>query len=244
MTVKYIDPESFYIKIQIDFATAYGVNVAILTGKLYRLERELTGKTDDEGLKWIRLSNPEWQAELPFFSEATIKRTISDAEALTILLSRTFAGRCKWYRLNPAFVSGQFDTIGGNVSGQNDTIGGNVSGQNDTIEARYQVNLTQSSGQFDTLPRILSYSPINPKNNNGTAIFQKLLELFQYQTSEAVYHKVFQPLEFVGIEGETLTVTGPALALEVFKGRWLKRVQQTATRFGISQIIIAQGVQS
>lgn len=111
MTVKYIDPESFYIKTQIDFACAYGVNVAILTSKLYRLERGLTGKVDDQGCKWIRMSSQEWLAELPFWSEATIKRTIGDAQTLSILLTRNFAGRCKWYRLNPNFVSGQFDAI-------------------------------------------------------------------------------------------------------------------------------------
>lgn len=113
--VKYIPPENHYIILDIAFATAYGVNEALLFGKLFRLQYEWAGKVDVDGQKWVRLTYEEWKNELPFLSKNTIIRTIEKLEESEILLSKVFSGRSKWYRCNPEYISLDLSTQNGQM---------------------------------------------------------------------------------------------------------------------------------
>ena len=104
MPAKLKSPDSHFVQIDIEFAKEHGLNEAIMAGKMLRLQEYLTGATDDNGIKWIRLTLEEWQKELPFLGEMTIRRTIENLETNSIFLSTTFTGRSKWYRLNPDYL--------------------------------------------------------------------------------------------------------------------------------------------
>lgn len=103
-TIKYSPPENHYIQLDIAFATAYGVNEALLFDKLYRLQNQFEGKVDDKGNKWVRLTYDEWEKEIPFLSRNTIIRTTEHLEETGIFLSSVFFGRSKWYRCNPEYI--------------------------------------------------------------------------------------------------------------------------------------------
>ncbi|CAG9606568.1 hypothetical protein [Pseudoneobacillus rhizosphaerae] len=57
-----------------------------------------------EGKKWIYCSYKDWQKEVPFWSESTIKRAIKSLEDLGILISANWneskLDKTKWYRIN------------------------------------------------------------------------------------------------------------------------------------------------
>ncbi len=109
MTVRYSPPENNYIQLDIIFATAYGVNEALLFAKLHRLDEQWQGFIDEQGNKWVRLTYEEWEKELPFLSRNTIIRTIDNMAngEDTLIFSTVFSGRSKWYRCNSEFLSTQ-----------------------------------------------------------------------------------------------------------------------------------------
>lgn len=152
-----LDYDKYFIQFQIDFATEHGLNEAIIAGKMQRLERNLTGQTDEAGAKWVRMTLEEWAIELPFWSVPTIHRAIASCVGKGIFLSRTFTGRSKWYRLNPDFVASPEAGKGPPPD---------VSDQNDHIPAEpMRSKRSDVSDQNDQLPTILTYNPLNTSTN-------------------------------------------------------------------------------
>lgn len=125
-TVKFNPPENHYIQLDIQFATQYGVNEALLFAKLYRVEKEWHGFKDKQGIKWVRLTYDEWLKETPFFSRNTIIRTLDSLVDQGLICARVFNGRSKWYRCNQDYV--------------------NLTTQNGYIEQDYD-NTTTQNGQ-------------------------------------------------------------------------------------------------
>lgn len=83
-------------------AVQIGLNQAILLQQLhYWLIRSTNIK---EGHHWSYQSLTDWQEQFPFWSESTIKRTISPLERDGIVISGCFNKRkgdkTKWYRIN------------------------------------------------------------------------------------------------------------------------------------------------
>jgi len=152
--------ENYFILFDIQFATAYGVNEAILFAKLYRLNEKLQGRTDEQGNKWVRLTGDEWAGELPFFSLKTILRTIEKAESSQRILSAVFGGRSKWYRCNPAYLP-----ILTKPFGQNDQT--------------HLVKMTKPFGQNDQLPKVLPKVFNNNNNNSLNEEFSKISTTYQ-----------------------------------------------------------------
>lgn len=140
MTTKYSPPENHYITLDIVFATEYGTNQALLFAKLYRLQTELSGYTDDNGDKWVRFTYEEWEKELPFIKRNTIIRTIEDAEKKGLIFSTVFEKRSKWYRCNPDFID---DAIH------------KVSTQDGYKEPQKDKYLPKMSTQNEQLPKLL-----------------------------------------------------------------------------------------
>lgn len=158
MAAKLKSPDAFFIQVDVLFATEYGVNEAILAGKLLRLITKLTGAMDEAGNKWVRLTLDEWAAELPFMSEMTIRRTLESLKKKTIVLTRTFTGRSKWYRLNPDFIDDNATVQNEQIPPENGPSVQNeqlVSVQNEHINCS---NCTDTSVQNEQLPIILPIS--------------------------------------------------------------------------------------
>lgn len=100
-------------------AKELGLNEAIILQQLhYWLQ-----KSDHihEGKKWIYNSYPSWVEQFPFWSEITIKRTITSLETKGFIISDNFNklgfDRTKWYTIN-------YDLLMIRPSYQNDTTMG------------------------------------------------------------------------------------------------------------------------
>lgn len=144
-------------------ATAIGLSEAVVVQQVhYWLER--SSHTID-GRTWVYNSLPAWREQFPFWSQSTVKRTISRLEKAGILISgqynRDTRDKTKWYtidyeRLDEAAKQSE------NPSGQNDLMAGSICTdgpvQNDPI----------SSGQNDpTITR--DYSRDYSENKNPSA---------------------------------------------------------------------------
>ena len=88
-------------------AVLIGLNQAIVLQQLhYWLNNSKVGKTDDNGVKWVRNSVPEWrQDNFPFWSEKTIKRIFDDLVEHNLLyrtdtLNKFKQDRTRWYTIN------------------------------------------------------------------------------------------------------------------------------------------------
>lgn len=183
---KLLLPDTTASVFQPRLAAWIGINEAILLQHVHYL----AGKEDFgaivDGIKWIRMTTEEWAEELPCFDERTIRRALENLEGDGLLVSRTFSGRSKWYRVNYEALQGVEGPVERlqsrskarakastkaaearhNTSGQNDHIG-DVSGQNGQLQL---VKMTGLSGQNDQLPRPLP-RPLSdtllPNGNSG-----------------------------------------------------------------------------
>lgn len=87
-------------------AKAIGLNKAIVLQQMhYWLGIAKIGKVDDQGVKWIRNSLPEWVDNFPFWSEKTIKRIIDSLVEDDIIkrndrLNKYPQDRTRWYTIN------------------------------------------------------------------------------------------------------------------------------------------------
>ena len=168
-------PNQYFIQVDIEFAVAYGFNEATLAGKMMRLEDRMRGKFDKDGDKWIRMTLSDWAKEFPFWSDSTIRRTIESVTEKKIILTRTFRGRAKWYRLNPVFdgrATAQNEQIPGKTSVQNEQIQGKTSVQNEQMWGGYLFKMNSLSVQNEQLPIL------NPRKEKTTTTTPDVLDEF------------------------------------------------------------------
>lgn len=83
-------------------AKKIGLNESIILQQMhYWLKMKLNAK---EGYYWVYNSYPEWVEQFPFWSEATVKRTINKLEDMELLISGNYnklkIDKTKWYRIN------------------------------------------------------------------------------------------------------------------------------------------------
>lgn len=101
-------------------AVKIGLNEAIFIQQIhYWIEvNKRDNKNNYDGYHWTYNSYPEWQKQFPFWSEATIKRTVYRLESKGLLVSSNYNKRgfdkTKWYRID-------YDKLNQITSGQNDT---------------------------------------------------------------------------------------------------------------------------
>ena len=84
-------------------AVEIGLNEAIILQQTHYWLRISENVRD--GFKWIYKKYEEWQREFPFWSDKTIRRTITNLEKRELLISteeynKFKADRTKWYRIN------------------------------------------------------------------------------------------------------------------------------------------------
>lgn len=83
-------------------AVKVGLNESIILQQLHYWVHK--SKHIEEGKRWIYNSYPDWQKQFPFWSEKTIKRTITKLENEGYILSGNFNklsfDRTKWYTID------------------------------------------------------------------------------------------------------------------------------------------------
>lgn len=83
-------------------AVKIGLNEAVILQQIHYWVQ--TSRHVIEGRKWIFNTYKDWQEQLPFWSESTIKRTIHSLEKQGFLLSgnwnRSKMDKTKWYTIN------------------------------------------------------------------------------------------------------------------------------------------------
>lgn len=57
-------------------AKKLGLNEAVVFAKLIELRQYHSTHRSQDGTRWVRMSIADWHLELPFFSEATINRSM------------------------------------------------------------------------------------------------------------------------------------------------------------------------
>ena len=99
-------------------AEEIGLNEAIVLQQIHYWLN--TSKHQHDGKRWIYNSYPKWIEQFPFWSESTIKRTITSLEKQNLLFVGNYnkAGfdRTKWYSVNYSTL----DKLMTRPSGQND----------------------------------------------------------------------------------------------------------------------------
>lgn len=94
-----------------ELATKVGLNESIVLQQInYWLnENEKAKRNFKDGHYWCYNSYKEWQTNFPFWSESTIKRTISKLENCGLIITGNYnklkIDRTKWYRLNDELLS-------------------------------------------------------------------------------------------------------------------------------------------
>ncbi|MGA3675994.1 hypothetical protein [Lysinibacillus agricola] len=84
-------------------AKIIGLNEAVFLNQLHYWKQR--SKNERDGFVWVYKTYLEWQNELPFWSNATIRRVISSLEKQDLLVStseynKMGIDKTKWYRIN------------------------------------------------------------------------------------------------------------------------------------------------
>ena len=147
-------------------ANEVGLNEAIFIQQLhYFCERS---RHVFNGNQWVFNTYKQWCDVFPFWSEATIKRTISRLEKMDLVLSSSEFNqfnidRTKWYRINYGKLAEIEQQIFDSRLGQNDPA------EQVNLTKSDEVKLTQWTGQFDQdnnhrLPHIEKDSFVDSEN--------------------------------------------------------------------------------
>jgi hypothetical protein len=91
------------LQVQPTLATWVGLNEALILQQLnywFNKKGKLLGQTDENGIRWIRMTLPEWCNNFSFFDEGQIRRALTNLLEDGLLLRRQFTGRSFWYRIN------------------------------------------------------------------------------------------------------------------------------------------------
>lgn len=227
-----IDPNAFFIMVQIDFAVRYGLNEATFCGKLMRLMDEFEGIYDDDGNKWIRMNQNDWLKELPFFKDKTLYRTIKSVTDQKIVFTRLFKGwgRNKFYRFNPKFMAtSQNDQLRQATTSQNDQLPPPITGQNDQSLPYLPPFLANQIGQNDQHPTVL------PNKNQ----WEILKDLLKGQMTAGMFQEAFSVSELIAVHDTALTVRVTPNRLTWISKRLQTTVDRTASSLGYSVNFIA-----
>ena len=93
-------------------ALKIGLNEAILLQQIHYWL--VSSQHETEGRKWIYNTYKQWQLQLPFLSESTIKRTIKSLEEKGYVISGNFnqhkMDKTKWYTINYEMLEESIET--------------------------------------------------------------------------------------------------------------------------------------
>lgn len=118
--------------VQPSLAVLLGLNEALVLQQIHYWLNPKFNKNYEEGRHWVHKTYRQWTMELPFFSEKTMRRVITNLERQGLLLSRSLArrfNRTKSYTIDYEVLE---DLSQGRAHPQNDQH--HATGQNDHID--------------------------------------------------------------------------------------------------------------
>lgn len=145
-----------------------------------------------DGRKWIYNTYKEWQVQLPFWSESTIKRTIKSLEKQGYLISGNFNSKMdqtKWYSIDYKKLSeldGDAEALIEQPSDQNEPNStSDCAGQEGRMVQPIPEITTETTTEKDTIPfsEVIEY--LNDKTNASyRAGTRKTMELIRARWKE------------------------------------------------------------
>lgn len=118
--------------VQPSLAVLLGLNEALVLQQIHYWLNPKFNKNYEEGRHWVHKTYRQWTMELPFFSEKTMRRVITNLERQGLLLSRSLArrfNRTKSYTIDYEILD---ELSQGRAHPQNDQH--HATGQNDHID--------------------------------------------------------------------------------------------------------------
>lgn len=172
--------DDYPIQVLPKLAEKVGLNEAIILQQIHYWLN--SSKHNYDGKRWIYNSYPKWIEQFPFWSESTIKRTITSLEKQNLLFVGNYnkAGfdRTKWYSVNYSTL----DKLMTRPSGQNDpTIRSkwtDGTGQNDPTNTRDYTEITTET----TNNNILSGNPTHTP-------YKEIIDYLNEKTGKRFSHK-------------------------------------------------------
>lgn len=155
-------------------AKEIGLNEAVILQQVHYWLT--TSKHVKDGKKWVYNTYKDWQEQMPFWSEKTIKRTIKSLEEQGLLLSANYNAlkkdKTKWYtidyeKLAEIEIDGRALKV--SQSGQNVTASSGTNGPNkeDSLSQALPESTTESTSKSSTNKEI-PFSEIIMYLNNKT----------------------------------------------------------------------------
>jgi uncharacterized phage protein (TIGR02220 family) len=183
-------------------AIKIGLNESIILQQIHYWL--LTSKHDKDGKKWVYNTYKEWQMQMPFWSETTIKRTIKSLEDQGLLLSANYNSlkldKTKWYTIDYEKLAEMEDdgkVFMGSQSGRNGTSSvSDWPNEEAIMDKAIPESTTKSSSKNSTkkeipFSEIISY--LNKKiNSNYRATTKKTKDLITARWNEGFAFEDFK----------------------------------------------------
>lgn len=119
----------YIIPLDVEIATILGINQSIILQQIHHwlCINEKANRNYIHDTYWTYNSIPEWQKQLPFISETTIKKTLASLEAMKVIISGQHSvnkfDKTKWYTIDYEKLDCILNDSATDRSDQNDPIG-------------------------------------------------------------------------------------------------------------------------
>lgn len=168
--------DDYPIQVLPKLAKEVGLNEAIFVQQLHYWTNGKSGKLKD-GKRWIYNTYKDWEENFPFWSNATIRRTIASCEKQNIIIVGNYnqAGfdKTKWYTVNYEEIEGMSKRIAQNeqTSCSKRANGTAQNEQPNTIDYTETTSETNkdnmsSSDEHDRIPYLEIVEYLNEKTNS------------------------------------------------------------------------------
>lgn len=168
--------DDYPIQVLPKLAKEVGLNEAIFVQQLHYWTNGKSGKLKD-GKRWVYNTYKDWEENFPFWSNATIRRTIASCEKQNIIIvgnyNRAGFDKTKWYAVNYEEIEGMSKRIAQNeqTSCSKRAIGTAHNEQPNTIDYTETSSETikdtmSSSDEHDHIPYSEIVEYLNEKTNS------------------------------------------------------------------------------
>ena len=169
--------DDYPIQVLPKLAKEVGLNEAIFVQQLHYWTNGKAGKLKD-GKRWVYNTYKDWEENFPFWSNATIRRTIASCEKQNIIIvgnyNRAGFDKTKWYAVNYEVIEGMSKRIAQNeqTSYSKRANGTAQNEQPNTIDYTKTTSETtkdnvSSSNEHDRIPYSEIVEYLNEKTNSN-----------------------------------------------------------------------------
>lgn len=169
--------DDYPIQVLPKLAKEVGLNEAIFVQQLHYWTNGKAGKLID-GKRWVYNTYKDWEENFPFWSNATIRRTIASCEKKKIIIvgnyNRAGFDNTKWYAVNYEEIEGMSKRIAQNEQTScskraNGTVQNEQANTIDYTEITSETTKDNvpSSGEHDTIPYAEVVDYLNEKTKSN-----------------------------------------------------------------------------